>query len=159
MTTSTYENGVAGFRLSIPDEWTVIENHLGAAAVLLEPRRSPDGFRASIAIVAQENPGAVDLDEFVDGELKEVRRFLTDHRVIERAVAADGSITLRSEYRQGVFEVSLDQTVIPAGDRVFTLTSTSAAGDSDRLRDVGRDVYESFEVLDPVEAPPISGPS
>lgn len=160
MTANRYENGVAGFRLEVPDGWSVIENHLGAAAVLLEPRRDPDGFRATIAVVAQENPGHVELDAFVDGELEQVRRFLTDHQVTERTAGPDdGTVVIRSTYRQGIFEISLDQTLIPAGDRVFTVTSTSVAGDAERLRDVSRSVYDSFEVLEPVDVPPTSGPS
>ncbi|MBW3595292.1 MAG: hypothetical protein KY391_06900 [Actinobacteria bacterium] len=149
MTAPLYENDVAGFRAAVPDAWIVIEDHLGAAAVFLEPARGPNHFRSSITVVAQEAGKDVDLEAFIDRELAQMGRFLTDFHIVERKAAGDvrdGAVKIRSIYRQGIFEISLEQVVIPATDRVFTITSTAEASEVTRVRDASDGVYDSFEV-------------
>lgn len=130
----------AGLAVEHPASWPVSLEVPGVAVMILAAEESVAGFRANVAIAAQDLPGPVTLEAFTALQLATMGQAHADARLIDRSAAtllgqpAERALLL---YRQGIYSLALERwwTARDGGEAVVVVSATCAALDYDGYAD------------------------
>jgi len=146
-----YENEAAGFRLDLPAGWDVFEEVGDAVAVFRAPIGDPDAFLPNLNVVVIEDEEIDrDLDRYSAAVIRQHQRTLTDVIVLDvepTMIAGQPARRVLCCYRQGVFNVTLEQWWALVDNGVVVLSGSSGSLEYPACREIFGRMVSSFGVI------------
>jgi len=146
-----YRDRKAGFSLSFPEDWSIIEGEMGYHVTGLSPLQGPsDDFRENVSVASSDMERPLDGGAIIDSVIPGMIKMITDFEVEERGTLAVGgreAAWIRYNHRQGQFRLVSTVYGIAGEKRAFLVYCTGRRDQADRFEEVFRQVVESFRVL------------
>jgi serine/threonine-protein kinase len=146
---SKYYNKDKGFSINLPSMWEVKEGFMGTTVLALSPQENPsDQFRENINVVVAELPKKVALEDYVQANVTNMSRLLTDFQVHEKGQLILSNTDARwviYSHRMGTLNIKVLVYVLVQGRRGYVITCSAAPEQFPKYKSKFEEIVQSFK--------------
>ncbi len=145
-----YYNTKHGFSIIFPKDWEIQESFMGTSVISRSSlENEADQFKENINVVVEKLPKDMGLDEYLELNLSNMYKFLTDFKEIEK-----GSVELSdNDARWLIYTGQLGQLDMKAlvyftikGMRAYVITCSSSPNSFEEYKDRFKEIVNSFQL-------------